>query len=31
MAGTKPNVIFVIGAPGSGKGTQCERIAKVSF
>ncbi|UJR08764.1 hypothetical protein I4U23_013020 [Adineta vaga] len=26
MSETKPNVIFVIGAPGSGKGTQCKRI-----
>ena len=22
----KPNVIFVLGAPGSGKGTQCQKI-----
>ncbi|OQV15740.1 UMP-CMP kinase 2 [Hypsibius exemplaris] len=26
--GKKPNVIFVLGAPGSGKGTQCEMIRK---
>uniref|UniRef100_A0A1W7R9B7 UMP-CMP kinase n=1 Tax=Hadrurus spadix TaxID=141984 RepID=A0A1W7R9B7_9SCOR len=23
----KPNVVFVLGAPGSGKGTQCEKIS----
>ena len=22
----KPNVVFVLGAPGAGKGTQCQRI-----
>ena len=26
--GEKPNVIFVIGGPGCGKGTQCKRIVK---
>lgn len=25
---SKPNVIFVLGAPGSGKGTQCEKIVE---
>lgn len=25
----KPDVVFVLGAPGAGKGTQCENIAKV--
>ncbi|CAN0307912.1 unnamed protein product, partial [Hapterophycus canaliculatus] len=24
----KPPVVFVLGGPGSGKGTQCERLAK---
>ncbi|PSN55220.1 UMP-CMP kinase [Blattella germanica] len=24
----KPNIVFVLGAPGSGKGTQCGKIAK---
>lgn len=23
---TKPNVVFVLGAPGAGKGTQCQKI-----
>ncbi|CAM9501669.1 unnamed protein product, partial [Scytosiphon promiscuus] len=27
-AETKPPVVFVLGGPGSGKGTQCERLAK---
>jgi broad-specificity NMP kinase len=27
----KPDVVFVLGAPGAGKGTQCENIVKVSF
>jgi len=26
----KPDVVFVLGAPGAGKGTQCENIFKVS-
>ena len=26
-----PNIIFVLGGPGSGKGTQCDKIAKVLF
>lgn len=26
----KPNVVFVLGAPGSGKGTQCSNLVKVS-
>ncbi|CAN0565377.1 unnamed protein product, partial [Ectocarpus sp. 12 AP-2014] len=27
-AASKPPVVFVLGGPGSGKGTQCERLAK---
>ncbi len=27
MAG-KPNVVFVLGAPGAGKGTQCQKIVE---
>lgn len=27
----KPNVIFVLGGPGAGKGTQCSLICKVSL
>ena len=25
----KPKVVFVLGGPGAGKGTQCTRIVKV--
>ncbi|CAF1146747.1 unnamed protein product [Rotaria sp. Silwood1] len=28
MAAIKPNVIFVLGGPGAGKGTQCARISE---
>ena len=28
VAAGKPNVVFVIGGPGCGKGTQCKRIIK---
>ncbi|XP_070564354.1 UMP-CMP kinase-like [Ptychodera flava] len=28
MASGKPNVVFVLGAPGAGKGTQCEKIVE---
>lgn len=28
VVGAKPPVVFVLGGPGSGKGTQCERLAK---
>ena len=28
VAGAKPNIVFVIGGPGCGKGTQCKRIIK---
>ena len=24
----KPNVIFILGGPGSGKGTQCKKITE---
>lgn len=26
MASEKPRIVFVLGAPGAGKGTQCEKI-----
>lgn len=26
MSGARPKVVFVLGAPGAGKGTQCEKI-----
>lgn len=29
-ATAKPIVIFVLGGPGAGKGTQCEKIVQVS-
>ena len=25
---SKPNVVFVLGGPGAGKGTQCARIVE---
>ena len=25
-----PNVVFILGGPGSGKGTVCSKIAKVN-
>ncbi|CAF4119933.1 unnamed protein product [Adineta steineri] len=28
MTTTKSNVMFVLGAPGAGKGTQCDRMTK---
>lgn len=28
MASAKPKVVFVLGAPGSGKGTQCSKIVE---
>ena len=30
MVGLKPDVVFVLGGPGAGKGTQCARIVEVS-
>ena len=30
MAADKPVVIFVLGGPGAGKGTQCAKIVEVS-
>lgn len=29
MAAVKPQVVFVLGGPGAGKGTQCANIVKV--
>ena len=29
MSSTKPIVAFVLGGPGAGKGTQCEKIVEV--
>ena len=31
MSTILPKVVFVLGGPGAGKGTQCEKIAKVIF
>lgn len=30
MSATKPLVIFVLGGPGVGKGTQCSKIVEVN-
>lgn len=30
MAAVKPLVVFVLGGPGAGKGTQCAKIVQVS-
>lgn len=27
----KPQVVFVLGGPGAGKGTQCSKIVEVSY
>ena len=29
MASVKPIVVFVLGGPGAGKGTQCAKIVEV--
>ena len=31
MATAKPWIVFVLGGPGAGKGTQCAKIVKVSI
>ena len=31
MAAAKPLVVFVLGGPGAGKGTQCANIVRVSL
>lgn len=31
MSLQKPIVAFVLGGPGAGKGTQCEKIVKVNI
>lgn len=28
---TLPKVVFVLGLPGSGKGTQCQKITEVNW
>jgi len=28
---TLPNVVFVLGGPGAGKGTQCSKIVEVGL
>ena len=30
-AAFKPSIVFVLGGPGAGKGTQCEKIVNVSL
>lgn len=31
MSAELPNVVFVLGGPGAGKGTQCAKIVEVSL
>lgn len=31
MSAAKPLVVFVLGGPGAGKGTQCAKIVQVSL